>query len=75
MKEAMGLIAIGLAIGVVGAWALARVLSNRLHGVEAGTPLFLAMVALVLASVAAVASYLPGRRASRIDPVKALRVD
>jgi predicted permease len=75
MKEAMGLIAIGLAIGVVGAWALAKVLSNRLHGVEDGDPLFLAMVALVLASVAAVASYIPGRRASRIDPVKALRVD
>jgi len=65
--------AIGLVSGVAAAMAIARVLSGLLFGVSAADPWSIAGVALVLGVAAAAAMYVPARRASRIDPLTALR--
>lgn len=64
---------IGIAVGVCGALALTRVMASILFEVNARNPWMLAAVTLVLATVAFLASYLPARRAMRIDPMAALR--
>ena len=63
----------GIAIGLAGAVAAARALSAFLFGVGASDPLTFAGVALLMLLVTVVASYIPSRRALRIDPVIALR--
>ena len=63
----------GIALGLLGAFAATRVLSNMLFGVGAGDPLTLGGVALLLGSAAFVACYLPARRAGRVEPMSALR--
>jgi predicted permease len=73
--QTLGLAAIGIGIGTAASWALARLLRGFLFGVTSTDPVtFLGMV-LILAVVAATAGYLPGRRASRIDPMSALRAN
>lgn len=62
----------GLAVGVVGALAATRVLSGLLFGVTATDPLTFAGVLAVLATAALVASWVPARRAARVDPTRAL---
>lgn len=69
----MRLAAIGLVIGVVGALVLARVMSSFVFDVSVYDPVTLAAVMLVLSGVAAAACFVPVRRASRIDPMAALR--
>jgi putative ABC transport system permease protein len=64
---------IGLAIGLVGAFALMRVIASLLFGVTTRNPLTFIAVAALLAFVALLACYLPARRATRIDPLVALR--
>jgi putative ABC transport system permease protein len=73
LSEGMRLVALGLAIGVAGAFALTRSLSSLLYGVGAGDPLTFAGVAAVLALVAFVACAVPALRAMRVDPMLALR--
>ena len=63
----------GLALGLVGAAAAARLLGSQLHGVGPGDPLSYVVAAAVLALAAFLASWLPGRRAARVDPMVALR--
>jgi predicted permease len=71
--QTLKLAALGLLIGVIASWALGRMLSGLLFGVTATDPVtFLAMLG-VLTLVAALAGYIPARRASRIDPIAALR--
>ena len=65
---------IGLAIGTAGAIALTRLMAMLLFGVGARDPLTMVSVGAILASVAIMASYVPARRATRVDPVVALRV-
>ena len=73
MRETLTLAAIGMALGVTASFGLSRVLSGLLFGVTATDPgTFLAMLA-VLGIVAAIAGYVPARRASMIDPMVALR--
>jgi len=67
------LIAIGFVLGTLGAVALGRVLSAQLFGVDAFDPAVLAITLLGLGAAAFVASWLPARRASRVDPMSALR--
>lgn len=75
LKQGLTLTAIGLLLGLAGALALSRSLSTLLYGVRPTDPLsFLAAAALLLA-VGAVASYLPARRATKVDPVVALRYE
>lgn len=73
--QTLKLAALGLLIGAAASWALARALSGLLFGVTATDPVtFLSMLG-VLTLVAALAGYIPARRASRIDPLTALRAD
>jgi ABC-type antimicrobial peptide transport system permease subunit len=64
---------VGLVIGILGSLALTRVLSRLLYGVGATDPLTFVGVGAVLVAAAAAASLLPARRATRIDPIVALR--
>ncbi len=71
--EGMRVALIGAVVGAAGAFALARLLSGILYGVSAHDPATFATVIALLAAVAAVASYLPARRATRVAPLTALR--
>jgi putative ABC transport system permease protein len=67
------LAATGIAIGLAGAYALTSVMKDLLYGVAATDPITFAAVTTILAAVTLLAGYLPARRATRIDPVLALR--
>jgi len=73
LGEGMVLTALAAALGLAGAFAATRLLSSQLYGVSAKDPATFATVPLILAAVALAACYLPARRASRVDPVEALR--
>lgn len=73
--EGARLAAFGVAIGIAASFAVTRLLSSLLFGVSASDPATFATVAAVLAAVALIASYLPARRAMRLDPNVALRYE
>jgi len=73
MKQGLALAGAGLALGLAGAFAATRLLTSFLFEVKAGDPLTYLGVAALLAAVAMGASYLPARRATKIDPLAALR--
>jgi predicted permease len=75
LRQALGRLAIGGALGLAGAWLAAQALTTMLYGVRPSDPLTFAIVPAVLAATALAASYLPARRASRVDPMVALRVE
>jgi len=75
VRHGMGIALAGVAAGVAGAFALTRYMGSLLFGVKASDPLTFTLVSMLLAGVALVASYIPGRRASRIDPMISLRRD
>jgi putative ABC transport system permease protein len=66
---------IGLAIGLIAAVAATRLVTSMLFEVKAGDPLTYLGVAVLLATVSLAAGYIPARRATRLDPVSALRQD
>ncbi len=73
VRKTLGLVAIGLAVGISASIFLARVAEKLLYGVTPTDGVALSSAAAILTAVACVASYLPARRAGRIDPVAALR--
>ncbi len=75
LRQGMVLAVVGVVVGLVAAVGLTRVMSSLLYGVEPTDPITLAAVAALLTAVALVASYLPARRASRTDPLEALRFE
>ena len=75
VKQGSKLILIGLAIGLVGAYALTRLVASLLFGVTAKDPFTFVAVALLLALVAFLACYVPAWRATKVDPMEALRCE
>jgi putative ABC transport system permease protein len=73
--QGTGLTLVGVAVGLIGALATGRLLGGLLYGVKSNDPQTLTAVALLLVIVSLVASYLPARRATRIDPMVALRYE
>ena len=75
LRQGLGLVAAGLAIGLLGAWLSLRPAAHLLFGVSVNDPLTLAVVSAALAAVAWLACYLPARRATKVDPLIALRTE
>jgi ABC-type antimicrobial peptide transport system permease subunit len=75
LSQTLGLAAIGMLLGTAASWILARAIGGLLYGVTATDPVAFAGMLIVLTAVATVAGYLPARRASRIDPMQALRAE
>jgi predicted permease len=75
LRDSIRLSGIGVALGAVGAVAAARVLASSVPGVDPSGPWELAVMAVLLAGAALAAAFVPARRAARVDPVRALRVD
>lgn len=73
LRQSFGVVAIGLAAGLLGALGTTRLLRSLLYGVSAQDISIFAVVLLVLSAAALIASYLPARRATKIDPIVALR--
>jgi predicted permease len=75
LRQGLRLAGIGVLIGIAAALAITRLLSTLLYGVTPTDPLTFAIAPVILLAVAALACWLPARRAARIDPVLALRQD
>lgn len=75
LGQGVVLLAAGIGLGLVGALAAGRMLQGLLYGVRSSDPATLVLVPLVLAAVAVVASLIPARQATRIDPMAVLRED
>jgi len=73
--QGLKLVLFGVVLGLFAALALTRVMASYLYGVSATDPATLVALSLVLIAVAALASYIPARRATRVDPLTALRYE
>jgi putative ABC transport system permease protein len=75
VKQGMAIALMGVAAGAVLALAMTRLIAGMLFGITATDPLTFAGVAALLGTVAFLANYLPARRASKVDPIVALRYE
>jgi predicted permease len=75
MREVILLVSLGLAIGLPAALALGRLVSSQLYGIEPNDPWIATSTMILLIAVGSAAGLIPARRASRIDPILALRYD
>lgn len=73
--EGMRLVFIGVVVGVASGLALARLMVSLLYGVKTWDPIVFTSVTILLSAVALIATYVPARRATRIDPIEALRYE
>jgi ABC-type antimicrobial peptide transport system permease subunit len=74
-RRGLSLAAVGIVFGLAGAFALSKAIRAMLYGTSPTDPVVFVGSALLLTSVVLIASYLPARRATRVDPMIALRVD
>jgi ABC-type antimicrobial peptide transport system permease subunit len=75
MREVLILLAIGLGVGIPAAMALGRFVSTQLYGIQPNDPWIAGTTVLLLTLVSAAAGFIPAHRASRIDPILALRYE
>jgi len=75
LRRGLMLVTLGVLIGVLGAFFLTRFLQSFLFGITASDPTTFAGVALLMIAIAMIASYVPARRATRVDPLAALRAE
>jgi putative ABC transport system permease protein len=75
LRDALRLVLFGAALGIPAALAAARLVASQLFGISAADPVAIGLATLALLGIAAVAGYLPARRATRVDPLVALRYD
>jgi len=73
VRQSSASLAIGLAVGLVSAFGMARLITNLLYGVGAGSPIPFALLPALLALVGLIATYIPARRATKVNPIVALR--
>jgi putative ABC transport system permease protein len=75
LREGLGVTVFGMALGLAGALVLSRVMAGYVYGITPTDPLTFALASLLLTAVALLASYIPARRAARVDPMVALRYE
>ena len=73
MGQKLALVAVGVVMGVAGGFGLTRLIASQLYGVQPTDPSTFVLVAITLVGVAALATFVPAMRATRVDPVVALR--
>jgi ABC-type antimicrobial peptide transport system permease subunit len=75
LRESLDVVAIGVLIAVPLILALSRLISSQLYGVSGGDPLTICISIVLQAIIAAIATYIPARRATKVDPIVALRYE
>lgn len=73
VRRGVSLAAVGVALGIAGSFAVTRLLGSMLYDVKPGDPMTLMVVSILLMLVALAACYIPARRATRVNPLVALR--
>jgi len=73
MKDVVVLAGIGIAIGLSASWALTRMVKSQLYGIQPNDLISIIAATVGIAAVALLSGYIPARRATRIDPMRALR--
>jgi ABC-type antimicrobial peptide transport system permease subunit len=75
MKEVVAIIGLGFAIGLPAAWLSSKLVASLLYGIQPDDPVSIGAAMAVLAGIALLAGYIPAARASRVDPLRALRYE
>jgi ABC-type antimicrobial peptide transport system permease subunit len=75
LRQGLELALVGLVIGIVCALGATRFLSSLLYGIKPTDPLTFVSISVILTAVALLASYIPARRATKVDPMVALRCE